>query len=151
MVVDLIEIRDGPNDVRADVSLLIKSLHPAPDSAVAVFDKLGLLRVECIHLVLICCLAIDPLFHLDNASTVVDFVSDVCGLCGYAANLTHEGDLRDVLAVDFEVCVWMWLVGIEGLFHGDGANCILAVGLEIKLLVDDISVPRLNSGPHFLS
>lgn len=131
MVVDLVEVFDGSNDMRSYVSLAAELFHPAPNSAVVIFGELRLLGIECIHIVLIRCFAIDPLFHLDDAGTVVDFVCDVRGLSRYATYLAYEGDLRYNIAVDFELCVWMWLVGVNGLFHCYWADCVLSIGLNI--------------------
>lgn len=137
VVVDFIEIRDGPNDMRSHVSLPVERLHPAPDSAVAVLDQFGLLRIKRVHVVLICCFAIDPLFYLDDASSVVHLIGDIRGLRGYTANLAHEGDLRNVVAVDLEVCIWVRLVCIEGLFHCDRPDGVLAVGLKVAMSAED--------------
>lgn len=137
MVVYLIEIFNGSNDMRSYVSLSAELFHPAPDSTVVVFGQLGLLRIESIHVILIRCLAIDPLFHLDDTGPVVDFVCDVRSLGRYAAYLTYERDLRDNIAVNLELCIWMWLVGIDGLFHCYWADCVLAVGLGARTSADE--------------
>lgn len=129
MVVDLVEVRDRSDDVGANVSLAIECFHPPPDSAVAILYEFGLLRVE-VHVILVCSFAVHPLFHFDYAGAVIDFVGYVRGLCGNIANLPNESDLTYGVAIDLEVGIWVWLMGIEGLLHGNGPNSVFAVCLQ---------------------
>jgi hypothetical protein len=78
--------------------------------------------------------AVYPLLDFDDACAIVDFVCYVGGLGCNAADLAYEGDLAYVVAVDLEVCVWVWLVGVKGLLDGDGSDGVFAVCLYRRWL-----------------
>lgn len=92
VVLDLVFVGDGADDVRADVPFVVEGFEAAPDAGVVVFGESGLAGgvggqggVEGVGGV-----GVDPLFDFDGAGAVVEFVGYVCGLRGYVANLADE-------------------------------------------------------------
>jgi hypothetical protein len=75
------------------------------------------------------------LFHLHDASAVVEFVRYIGGLWLDGAHLSDEGYGADGFAVDAEVGVGMGLGGCEDLEDGDRADCVFAETLLERLLV----------------
>ena len=95
VVLDFVFVGDGPDDVRADVAFVVEGFEAAPNAGVFVFGESGLRGgggaegvVEGGGGV-----RVDPLFDFDGAGAVVEFVGYVCGLGGYVADLSDEGDL----------------------------------------------------------
>jgi hypothetical protein len=121
VVVDLIEVGDGPDDVRADVALVGEGLEAAPDADVRV-------QLEA-RLGVVLLVSVDPLLDLDLAGAVVDLEGDVCGLRVDAADLADKGDLRDGRPVDLEVCAREGLLGLEDLLYRDGPQRFILVRL----------------------
>lgn len=83
-------VRNGADDVGADVAFVVKGLEAAPDAGVFVLDQFWFLRVGG---VVGGGVDVDPLFYFDGAGAVVEFVGNVGGLGGDVADLADEGDL----------------------------------------------------------
>lgn len=114
VVVDLVEVVDGADEVGADVALLVERLEAAPHAHVLVQGVLG---VGVLLLV-----GVHPLLDVDDASAVVEPVGDVGGLRADLAHLPDDGDLCDGVAVDGEVGAGVGLFEVEELFDGYGAE-----------------------------
>ena len=91
-----------PDNVGTDMAFVIESLQPAPDACVFVLGKLRFLRVGGVRGGGV---DVDPLFHLDGAGAVVEFVGDVGGLGADVADLADEGDLQPTF---FSLCPLVW-------------------------------------------
>ena len=87
MVVDLIEVGNCPDDVCSNVSFVAHRVQPAPDSHVAVFRDILLLRT------LIIIVPIVPDLDFDGSRTVIQFVCDVRGLLRDVPDLGNERTL----------------------------------------------------------
>lgn len=83
---DFIKIGDGTDDVGADVLLVIEGLDAAPDPNISIICELYLLRVFW-------GVGVNPLFDINEASAIVEFVGYVGSLLGDIANLSDERDL----------------------------------------------------------
>jgi hypothetical protein len=83
---DLVEISDGADNMGADMALVVKGLEATIDPDIGVLFQGGVGSVGRR-------VAVDPLLYFDEAGTIVEFVSNVCGLGGDGADLTDEGDL----------------------------------------------------------
>lgn len=108
MVVDLVEVGDGADDVGADVALVGEGLEATPDADVGVH-----LAARVRGLVLL--VDVDPLLDLNLAGAVVDLKGDIGGLGLDVADLPDECDLGDDGAVDLEVGTGKGLLGVEDL------------------------------------
>ena len=111
MVVDLVGVGDGADEVGADVALSAEVLEAAPDADVgveAVARVLGLLLL----------VGVDELLDLELAGAVVDADGEVGGLRVEVADLADGGDLGDGGAVDLEVGAGVGLLGVEDLLDG---------------------------------
>lgn len=97
VVVHLVEVCDGADDVGADMTLAGEGLEASPDTHVRV-DLAARIR----GLVLL--VDVDPLLDLDLTRAVVDLEGDVGGLRLDVADLADECDLCDNGAVDLEIC-----------------------------------------------
>lgn len=73
MVVNLIEIINGPDEVRADMFLPVEALQSAPDTDVLV----RLILRGLIAAVLPRALGVDPFLDVDGGCAVVEGVGDV--------------------------------------------------------------------------
>lgn len=85
VVVDLVEVGDGADEVGADVALAVEGLDAAPDADVALEVEAGGVVVLLIR--------VDPLLGLDETRAVVELEGDVCWLRGDLADLGDEGYL----------------------------------------------------------
>lgn len=122
MVVDLVEVVDSPDEVGANVALLIERLEAAPHAHILV----GLvLRVTVLDLV-----GIDPLLDIDGARAVVDLVRNVGRLRVDGADLADDGHLRDGVAVDGEIRAGVRLFEIVQLFDGYGTERLVCIALH---------------------
>lgn len=122
VVVDLVEVSDGADKVRADVAFAVERLQAAPDADVA-------LELELLVGVVLF-IRVDPFFHFNEPRAVVELEGDVCGLRRDLADLGDEGDLGDGGAVDFEVGARVGLFGVNDLLDCDGAEGFFAVGFS---------------------
>lgn len=122
VVVDLVEVGDGADKVRADVAFAIERLEAAPDADVAL--ELELL----VGVVLL--IRVDPFLDLDEPRAVVELEGDVCGLGRDLADLGDEGDLGDGGAVDLKVGARVCFLGVDDLLDCDGAEGFFAVGFS---------------------
>lgn len=128
VVRDLVVVRDGADDVRADVALVVEGLEAAPDARVRVLYERGLAGAA-VGVVGVGSIRIDPLLHLDGAGAVVEFVGYVCCLRADVADLADEGHLCYFDAVDAELGVRVGLGGVDELLDCYRAECIFAVTL----------------------
>jgi len=125
VVVDLVEIVNRTDEVRADVLLAVEGCQPAEYAHVCVRRELGFRGA-------LGSLGVDPLLDVDYARAVVDRVGDVCCLGLHAADLPDERYLRDGDAVDGEAGAGVGLVALDELLDGHGAEgvvCELVGGL----------------------
>ncbi|KAG7048330.1 replication factor a2 [Colletotrichum scovillei] len=122
VVVDLVEVGDGADKVRADVAFAVERLEAAPDADVA-------LELELLVGVVLF-IRVDPLLDLDEPRAVVELEGDVCGLGRDLADLGDEGDLGDGGAVDLEVGARVGFLGVDDLLDCDGAEGFFAVGFS---------------------
>lgn len=98
VVVDLVEVADGLDDVRAHVPLVVVALEPAPDPHVVADAERARGRGRArLHLV-----RVDPELHLDYAGPVVQLVRRVRRLRADGPHHAHERHLLHVRAVDPE-------------------------------------------------
>lgn len=128
VVGDFVLVVDGADDVRADVAFVVEGLHAAPDAGPLSDFQFALPGDGVAELVVFRGVGVDPLFDLDGAGAVVEFVGHVCGLGGDVADLADEGDLGDFGAFDGEFGVGVGLRGGEDLQDGEGAEGVFAVG-----------------------
>lgn len=111
VVVDLVEVGDGLDDVDADVALIAKTAEAAPDADV-------LLLAEGVVGGVVLAVGVEPLLDLDDAGAVVEAVGDVGGLGADLADHADEGDLGDVGAVDPEAVLPVeGLLGVDDLLY----------------------------------
>jgi hypothetical protein len=94
VIVDLVEVLDGPDVVGADEALAVEALQAAVDAHVRIEAEAGR------RLALV---GVDPLLDVDDARAVVDAVCDVDRLRVDGADLADDGDLRGRLAVDLQL------------------------------------------------
>jgi hypothetical protein len=121
VVVDLVEVGDGSDNVGADVALVVEGLETAPDADV---------RVELVALVgFLLLVGVYPLLDLDLAGAVVNFECDVCRLRVDAANLADKGDLGCGCAVNLEVGARVALFGLDDLLDGYRSERLVLVCL----------------------
>lgn len=75
MVLHLVVIRNGANDVRADVSFVVEWLQATPDACVCILDKfrLGIRAIKPAR----CNLGIDPLLDFNSSRTIVKFICEM--------------------------------------------------------------------------
>ncbi len=132
-MIDLIQIRNRSNDMRTNMSPVVKRLQPAPNLGISVLHELRLPPFT-FHVHPVVCgrsVRVYPLLHFDYAGAIIELVGYVCRLGADVADLADECDLGYFGAVDLEVCVWMGLLSVEDLFDRAGAEGIFAVaGLE---------------------
>jgi hypothetical protein len=84
MVIDLVEVSDGPDVVSCDVALVVEGFEAAPNAQVLSFFRLWL----CVGGIRV---TVDPLLHVDEASAIVNFVGCVGGLGLDGVDLADEG------------------------------------------------------------
>lgn len=125
MIVDLVEVRHRPDNVRTDMALIGEALQASPHAHMRVQLELGVGVVLLVH--------VDPLLDFDLAGAVVDLERDVGGLRVDVADLSHERDLRDGRVVDLEIGARVGLFCFEDLLDGDGAEGFILVGLAAAL------------------
>lgn len=123
VVVDLVEVVDGADEVGADVPLLVEGLEAAPHAHVLVegVPGLGVLLL----------VGVDPLLDVDDAGAVVDPVRDVGGLRVHLPHLPDDGDLGDGVAVYDEVGAGVGLLQVEELLDGYGAEGLVCETLFV--------------------
>ena len=97
MVIYLIEIRDGSNQMRTEMSLAVIILQLARHTHVLALggEDFGVVRVS---------VGVGPLLYFDEAGAVVEFVGCVCGLGSDGLDLPDYGYGRYVDGVDYEGC-----------------------------------------------
>lgn len=127
---DLVVIRDGPYDLRADMLLIVERLELAPHPCVAILDQPGFLPARRLPVLLaLRVVRVDPLLDLDGAGAVVELVGDVRGLRGDVADLRYESDGGDFGAVDAELALLVLGFGRVDLLDGYRAERVFAVAL----------------------
>jgi hypothetical protein len=112
MIVDLVEVCHGSDNMRTDMTLVIEGLETAPNTNV------GLELETRVGIVLL--IDIDPLLDLNRSGAIFDLEGDICRLGLDVANLSDECDLGHGGTVDFEVGAGVGLFGVEDLLDGDG-------------------------------
>lgn len=122
VVVDLVEVVDGADEVGADVALAAEGLEAAPDADVLVGLVLGL---QVLGLV-----GVDPLLDVDGARAVVEAVGYVGRLRVDLAHLADDGDLGDGVAVDGEVGARVCLLEVVELLDRHGAEGLVGEILD---------------------
>lgn len=116
VVVDLVEVGDGLDDVGADVALVAEGLEAAPDADVLLLGEGGARLAVLL-------VGVEPELDFHDAGAVVEPVRDVGGLRVDLAHHADEGDLRHVDAVDPEGAVAPeGLLGVDDLLHRHGAQ-----------------------------
>ena len=94
VILDLIFVDNGPDNVRADVTFVVEGFEAAPDAGVFVLGEFGLGRGGSKGVVQGSVgVGIDPLLHLYRTGAVVEFVGYICGLGGNVTDLSNECDL----------------------------------------------------------
>lgn len=120
VVIHLVEVGDGPDDVGAHVALVRKRLEAAPYAHVGV-------ELVLVCVAVVCLVRVDPLLDFNLARAVVDFQRHVGGLRVDVADLADKGDLGYGRVVDFEVGAGEGLVCFEDLLDGYGAEGFILV------------------------
>jgi hypothetical protein len=88
VVIDLVEVFDGADDLCADVLPVVEGFQVAPYPAVCVVDELRLLGAGIVEEI-----RVYVFFDFDTAGAVVDLVGDVSRLAGDVADLADECEL----------------------------------------------------------
>ena len=83
---NFVEVGYRADEVGCYMALAVEFLETTPDMHVLPFGRLS-------FRVLGVCVAVYPLFHVDEAGSVVDFEGCICGLGGDVVDLADEGDL----------------------------------------------------------
>ena len=109
-------VRDGSDDVGADVPFVVESLEAAPDARPFVLDELRFRGAGVVVGGVHGGVGVDPLLHFYGAGAVVELVGYVCGLGGYVADLADEGDLF------FGVVVSVAVYGDVGMLRRGGGS-----------------------------
>lgn len=135
MVIDLVEIRDGSDEMRAEVSLAVVILQLAGHTYVLALagEGFGVVRVG---------VRVGPLLDFDEAGAVVEFVGCVGGLGGDGLDLPDDGYGGYVDRVDYEGCFGVGEGAAEGLVgwvmgRGEETNasisCLIVTGRSASL------------------
>lgn len=122
VVVDLVVVVDGADEVGADVALAAEGLEPPPHAHVLVGLVLGL---QVLLLV-----GVDPLLDVDGARAVVEAVGYVGRLRVHLAHLADDRDLGDGVAVDGEVGARVRLLEVDELLDRHGAEGLVGEALD---------------------
>ena len=105
------------------MSLVIKALHASKNTAIAPL-------LQSVHLWVRWRLGIKPLLDFNEAGTVVELVGCICCLLCETADLTNEGYLLNLIAVNDEFGVRVGLVGVDELLDGYWAERVFPVSLN---------------------
>ena len=94
MVCDLHLVGDGADDVGAHMATVVEGFEPAPYACPLVLDQFRF-SAEGVGGVVEAggAVGVNPLFHFDGASAVVEFVGNVGSLGGDVADLADECEL----------------------------------------------------------
>lgn len=122
VVVDLVEVVDGADEVGADVALPAEGLEATPHAHVLLELVLGL---QVLLLV-----GVDPLLDVYDAGAVVEAVGYVGGLRVDLAHLADDGDLGDGVAVDGEVGAGVCFFEVDELLDCYGAEGLVGETLD---------------------
>ena len=126
VVVDLVEVAHGLDDVRADVPLVAEGLKAAPHAHIVLLPERRA-RVRAGVLLV----GVKPLLHLDHARAVVDAVRDVRRLLHDGADLPDDGHLLHVQPVDPEGGIaGVGRLGVDDLLDRYRAERFVIDGLE---------------------
>lgn len=127
---DLVEILDRTNAVGANMSLAIELLQIAQDSGICVFTQGRVPDHRWSFFVFTPVLVGGSvLLDLDGAGAVLHLVCRVCRLVHHITYLSDKGDLAELGAVNYEVCVVVGR-GPDDLLYCDGAKSVSRNGLE---------------------
>lgn len=89
MVVDLVQVVDGTNDLSTDRPPLAETLQLAPCSAVRTLNESGLGGVGVVYSI-----GIHPLLDFYAAGTIVETVCCICSLSRDVTYLADKSELR---------------------------------------------------------
>ncbi len=117
VVIDLVEVVDGADEVGANVFPVVEGRETAVDAHVRVWLVFG---VGIAGL-----LGIDPILDVNNARAVVDLVCDVGCLGVYGSHLSDDGNLADGVVVELEVGAWVGFLAVLDLLDGNGSKGVV--------------------------